>query len=331
MEVLTHSKRAAFKNCRRYYYNRHVLHLERRDQAAGRRRGSMFGDCLLELQIAHEAGLIDEHGYDIETDTGLTQKIVQMRLDRSYEEIVEGGGRDDAAALEVEAVKVKAIVLAYVRTYGVDKRREVEFSLPLINPATKRSSRRFKLGGKIDGVAKIEPRNGTMRATIIEDKLMGSIQRPQIEKLSLDHQTTEYVDAFISKGWSAQVDYRITRMPGMNPKPPKEYKTKADYPGETLDEFFDRLSEDIDDKPDSYFYNQVLVFPTDHLDDYRQGRWHEAQDIMQAEKQGRWYMNTTRCSDWGGCAFIPLCTKLPGADALYITTVDNPELSDKEA
>ena len=288
----------------------------------------MFGDCLLELQMAHEVDLITEDGSPVHPEGVTAEEIVQTRLNRSYEEIVEGGGSDDSAILEVEIVKIKCIVLAYIKKYGVDKRREVEYSLPLINPSTRRSSRRYRLGGKIDGVSKVEPRGGGMRATIIEDKLMQSIQRPMIERLALDHQTTEYVDAFMSKGWTAQVDYRITRLPGMNPKPPKEFKTKADYPGETLDEFAERLMDDIEEKPDSYFFNQILVFPTEHLDDYRKGRWQEAQDIMQAEKQGRWYMNTSRCSDWGGCEFVPLCTKLPGAESLYVQTVDNVELSD---
>lgn len=327
MEILTHSKRSAFKNCHRYYFHRHVQHLERRTQKAGRRRGSLFGDALLEAQTAHEVGLIDDFGAPSNDTHTTMNEIVWTRLQRSYEEIMEGGGSSDAAELEVELVKVQCIVVAYIERYGLDRRREVEFSLPLRNPRTNRTSRRFKLGGKIDGVARITDFQGKKKATIIEDKLMGSIQRPMVERLALDHQTTEYVDAFMAKGWLAEVDYRITRMPGMNPKPAKEFKTKADYPGETLDEFAERLALDIEDNPTSYFYNQVLIFPTEHLDDYRKGRWQEAQDIIATEKTGRWYQNTSRCSDWGGCEFIPLCTHQPGAEDLYVTTVDNPELT----
>lgn len=326
MELITHSKRSAFKNCRRYYFHRNVEHLELRSQKTGRRRGTMFGDCLQEAQLSVELGLVDLNGDPLGPNVLPLGEIVHTCLQRAYTDLVDGGVTD-SAELEVEIVKIECIALAYLRKYGIDKRREVEFNLPLVNPSTKRSSRKYRLAGKIDGVVNIRDFNGTKKATIIEDKLMQSIQRPMIEKLSLDHQTTEYVDAFMQRGWVADVDYRITRMPGMNPKPPKEFKTKADYPGESLEEFAVRLSEDIEDKPESYFYHQLLMFPTEHLDDYRKGRWQEAQDIMETMRSGRWYQNTSRCSDWGGCEFVPLCTKMPDARALYTETVDNSELS----
>jgi hypothetical protein len=177
-----------------------------------------------------------------------------------------------------------------------------------------------------------------------------------IDRLPLDEQATEYVDAFMSVGWDAEVAYRHTLYPQINPKKGKEApaltpsgkpsKAKSVAP-ETLEEFADRLLEDVlQTRPEHYFDEQILWFPKDHMDDYRAGRWGTAQDIIAARRVFRetarrqgtdvlvppalaqeFPMNSSRCWEYGGCEFIPLCTKLPGAEALYEIVQDNPELT----
>lgn len=333
IEHLTHSKRQSWQVCPRHFMHRHLDHLEPRIQRTGRRRGTIFGEAIQHASTQHE---------DIRI------AAIWNFVFNQYDQLRDSGTVDGAqlAELDVEEVKVATMVELYVERYGADIRREIEFDLDLRNPVTNRTSRAFRLAGKIDGISRTFVKaDGTKMAVIVEDKFVKSIQRAQILRLPLDAQATEYVDAFLAQGWDAMVIYRHTRFPGMNPKPPKTFVTKADYPGETLVEFEQRLKQDTLENESSYFDQQELYFPHAHLEDYRNGRWGLAQQIVAARKVYRaerrkfnllgitpllartFPMNTTRCWEYGGCEFIPLCTKQPGAGDLYQVVEDNPELT----
>jgi hypothetical protein len=329
LETLTHTKRRDFKNCPRYFLNRHIKHLATRRQKTGRRRGTIFGDGLEHAQVT-----LAEHGINIVAEgEAYTHEFFTQWLEQEYEKMEEttNFSPEDYAELEVERVKIGCMLTKYLMKYGIDQRREVEFYLPLRNPRTKRTSRAFQIGGKIDGVIVQGPKH----VAIVEDKFVGQIQKVMIERLELDDQTCEYVDAFASKGWTADVWYRHTRFPSINPKPPREYKTKDDYPGETLDEFAERLLADIDERPEFYLDEQILPAAQLHLEDYRRGRWGTAQQILLARRTVGTELepysfpkNPSRCWEYGGCEFIPMCCEWPGFEDLYVEVEDNPELSE---
>lgn len=329
LEVLTHTKRRNWANCPRYYLHSHLQHLTPRIQKTGRRRGSIFGNALEFVRVNK-----DVEGFDL-------RQAINYKVDQMYDELIDTGnyGADQIPEFEMEAAKMHIMVECYINRYGHDARRELEFNLPLVGPNGE-VSERYRLGGKIDGIARtdIMP-DGTKMATLIEDKLVQTIQKAMILRLPLDAQASEYICAFIAQGWDAKMLYRHTKWPGINLLAPKQFKTKADYPGETLAEFEDRLYVDVAEDPGKYFDEQNLYFPKEHLDDYRAGRWGIAQQIERATDVFRsshtpamldstFPMNSSRCWEWGGCEFIPLCTKQPGAEHFYEVKAENPELSD---
>ena len=326
-ELLTHSKRQAWQNCPRYFYHKNVEHLDIRFQKSGRRRGTLFGDTLFYLQVAWEAGYINSESIALDKDDPLEIYLwVKEYVENAVLGLIELG--HPAEEMEVEQVKIIVMVCAYVEKYGIDQRREIEYVLPLIHPRTGEEHTRFKLGGKMDGCVI----RGPKKVDIIEDKFVKSIQRAMIERLPLDAQSSEYVSAFNAKGWEARVMYRHTRFPGINPKPPKEYKTKDNYPGETLEEFEERLGEDVNERNDWYLDEQILYFPLDHMRDFHAGRWLIADQIAAALDSDLPYdevfpMNPSRCWEYGGCEFIPICTKIDIDKDMYVIREDNPELS----
>lgn len=325
MELLTHTKRRNFKNCNRYFYHKHMEHLTPRIQKRGRRRGTIFGDCLLVAQEAFERD-------KLELPDCIEQ--AQARCDEAHALLMDSGLPHEALAeLDLDAIKISEMLRAYLERYGIDRRREIEFDYPFVNPKTGASSRAFRLAGKIDGLIVVRDKH----ARIVEDKFVQQIQKVMIDRLPLDEQITEYAVALMSKGWTCEIDYRHTRFPSINPKPAKEFKTKDNYPGETSIEFAERLRADIAERPEFYMDHQSLILSTAHIDDYMKGRWRTGQDILRARRdlrRGRDYqdtfpMNPSRCWEYGGCEFIPLCTKLPDARNLYEVEPDNPELREQ--
>lgn len=312
-EVLTHTKRRDFQNCQRYFYHRHEQLLTLRHPKPGRRRGAAFSDAVFAIEQAP--------GSD-------WAKLAEDAIEAHYATL-QPGSAEEAQDLEVEKLKLVLLAPAYCDRYGFalrHERRERQFDLPLINPATHRQSRRFRRGGKIDALFKVS----TGRAVIVEDKLVGTIQKAMIERLPLDAQISEYADALLDHGLESEVHYRHTLLPGTNPKLVGT-KAKGNRRRESLAEFGERLQADIEARPDHYFDEQRLLFTTEHLEDYRVGRWVIGQQIMWQRRQARsqmerWPMNPSRCWEYGGCEFIPLCTKRPDAIDLYERTLDNPEL-----
>lgn len=328
MELLTHTKRRDFTNCHRYFFHRHVQHLTPRLQRGGRRRGAAFGEAIFTVGEVHRR-------YAESTDHSEEFPLVDIIRDsvfRSYNEVFPGS-QEEQDKIDLEQVKVRVMARYYVEKYGIDLRRELQFDMPLRNPHTGYTSRAFRLAGKIDGLQRTgRPKH----ARIIEDKFVGQIQQAMIDRLPLDAQTSEYVDAIIAQGWTAEVVYRHTRNPQSEPK---LIGTKATggRRRESLDEYAVRLADDVADRPEHYFDEQIVFFPDRHLDDYRKGRWGTAQQILEARRTARrqgfetaYPMNPSRCWEYGGCEFIPLCTKRDGAEDLYITVPDNPELTGKD-
>lgn len=319
---LTQSKYRTYRDCPRKFYLRHEARLEPKASKPGLRRGTIFGNALFAVSKR-------EQQQESPLSQASTREALWETVNAAYQEI-HPDSQQEADELALEAVKLVEIAYGYIVRYGVEKHLEVVYHLPLRNPATGACSRTFHSAGKIDGVKSL----GGQHARVIENKLMTSIQKAMIDKIALDVQVTEYVDALAQKGWTAEVAYRHTRWPGINPNPPKEYKTRANYPGETLFEFGLRLAGDIQDRQDFYYHEQILTFDMAMLEDHRNERWRTSQDIVRSKydlKRGlplaqAFPRNSSRCADWGGCAYIPLCTGMEGAGGLYEVGEDSPEL-----
>lgn len=331
LELLTHTKRRDWKNCHRYFLHRHVHMLALRAQKPGRRRGHAFGVALMACRV-HLTETLKDAANAPHRDEWL-RTVIRDAVDDAYVDVFPANS-DSQFDIDLEKVKIRVMAEAYIERYGIDRRREVEFDLPLINPRTGLPSDRFRRAGKIDGVIVIGP----TRVRVIEDKFVGQIQQVMIERLPLDEQIHEYTDAFNHYGWEAEIEYRHTRLPSINPTKSKTKQLKAGpkfYPGESLDAYEERLREDVSERLDFYFDKQgPLLLPTDVHDEYRVERWGAAQDIINAEEHlGKdteletYYKNPSRCWEYGGCEYIPLCCKVPGAEDRYVVTENNPELS----
>lgn len=317
MQRLTHTKMRTFKDCHRRYFYRHEQLLVPRAQRAGQRRGGNLGTILFRAQEKTQEG-----------GTFALRPFVVETVESLYEDR-HPSSTDEQTTLEIEKVKLIEVSLAYIKTYGIDRRREIVYEMPLINPTTGRAMRAFRVAGKIDGIVPL----GGKHAKVIEDKFVQQIQKVMIDKLPLDDQITEYVDALSREGWTAEVEYRHTRYPGINPEKPKEFKTKPNYPGETMEEFGERLAADLVERHSFYFDVQRLIFSTEHLEEYRLHRWQVAKEILErritAKKLGvaAWYKNPSQCHVYGGCQFIPLCCGIEDAEAMYeVSSVQDPEL-----
>jgi hypothetical protein len=88
---------------------------------------------------------------------------------------------------------------------------------------------------------------------------------------------------------------------------------------EAVPEFCDRLEADYADPERAEFYSreEALFRTEDDLLLIEQELWDWAEQLRNAKRRDFFARNTSHCSDYGGCPFIPLCVGDPDARALY--------------
>jgi hypothetical protein len=237
---------------------------------------------------------------------GIEANSPQAALDFLIRESGHPSSQDEQDQLETNATIVYASAEAYLEKWPapVNEAREVEYVVRIRNPWTGSYSRTFDLRGYADGVID----NGD-HLELVERKLVGQVSAVSRKKLYLDRQISLACYGL----WRATgkpvkvVRYRYVKKPSIRRKQ-----------NESQRDFIQRLHDDYRSRPDFYVPEFDPVF-RDERDLLRAEAelWRWASDIREGIQAKFFTRNTTHCSDFGGCEFLPLCMGEQGAESLY--------------
>ena len=325
-ELLTHSRQAAFKACRKMHHFQYILGIRRETDAKALRQGTAFHDGLEAL------------------GSGETIEDALERVEARYQIMP---GHFDAQEWDYERETVVRMVNGYQWRWqdsGIEYlKKEMSFNLPLLNPATGRPTPTYRLAGKIDGIVRLP--DG--RLAVIEHKLLGDDIGPESDlwrRMRMDHQVTLYVMAARRLGFPVDtVLYDCARKPTIKPgKVPilddmgvkivlnqsgtrvmterKEWRQTGDKDrGYTLqeklmtaEEWGEKLNADIGERPDFYFQRQEIPRMDGDLKEYERELWQIQQDMRLAERNGLHYRTVSK-NTCTFCAVFDLCSN-PGFD-----------------
>jgi hypothetical protein len=143
---------------------------------------------------------------------------------------------------------------------------------------------------------------------LIEDKLVGRIDPVSVKKVKLDRQVglESYALWRITGKPVRVIRYRWVKKPSIKQRQ-----------SESVEEFIARLTSDYRERPDFYTHEEQTFRSDDDLLLLEAELWEYAEQRRQAVHSGVWPRNTSSCSDYGGCPFIPLCVGDPDAKHLY--------------
>lgn len=137
---------------------------------------------------------------------------------------------EERLAVELEAVEVIAMVKAALNKWGDDwpSRQEVEFALPLRNPATGRAARSHTFHGVIDGFPDDPIMGSQWVDTIGEWKTASRPTSAYFDRLRIDWQISAYCEAasLMTGRKVRRVRYRVITKPGIKPS---RGETDAEY------------------------------------------------------------------------------------------------------
>lgn len=218
---------------------------------------------------------------------------------------------------------------------------EVEFTAPLMNPATGRISQTWVLAGAID-VATVRQGRGLIVEHKSTSESIDSDADSYWERLPMDHQLSLYVVGASALG--IQVDealYDVVRKPLIRPleATPVEarkyrkdngalYANQRDH-DETPDEFRLRLREEIASNPSRYYQRRDVPRRDIDLGDFLADAWASSREIREGELAKRAPRNPEACLRMGRCAFFDVCANGRQLEAPFFTQLDHvhPELS----
>lgn len=298
LPLLSNSEKRCFQSCKRRHYLRYRL-LKRPLLAADPLRfGALVHKGLEAWWRAAKAG----------TD----------RLAAALDAIAQA---EDVDA--VERIRAEELLIAYharweheiVEVLGV----EVEFTAPILNPATGAASRTFVLGGKIDAIARLSDGRIVIveHKTTSEDVEAGS---DYWKRLRLDSQVSDYYVGARALGHDVVgCLYDVIVKPKLSllrATPVESRKYKKDgllYASqrdrdETPEQFRERLRAYIAENIDRLFARGIVVRTEDDERDAAFDTWQTAREIRDAERAGRWPRNPDACVRWGQtCEFFAVC------------------------
>ena len=216
-------------------------------------------------------------------------------------------------------------------------RREIQFELPYINPATGHASTKHGFAGMWDGIwlpKELSPEID--EPVLLEIKTTSRLDATYFKRLDLDWQVTAYMYA-ASQVYGAPVRrmvYRICRKPSIKiwskVKRPdgvdEKGKAKYLYSPETVEEYAARIQEDYRKRPEFYFAEVVLTRTDEQIERWRWEAWEAHERLLAIHNGAMTIRNPGHCGDYGGCPFIPLCRGDSTPDAYPVRKSLNPEL-----
>lgn len=287
--VLTHSRLQSYRACPRRHYLRYEVGIAPEQDEIALRVGNAF----------HAAKEAQDLGQDLQAaiaargdldplDMGLVAAMFTVHNERWAEQ-----------ALEVVAT-------------------ELEFDLPIVNPATSHESRLWRLRGKIDRIYRLPDGRLALSdyKTTTEDLTPGS---DYWVRLSLSNQMNIYVIAARALGHDIQtILYDVTQRPLLRPykkTPADKIQLKRDgtpyantrLQDETPFDYTVRVADAMRADPARYFARHEIARLDQDLEETRRELWSQQLTIREMQRSGTWYRNPEACISHFRCPFLGIC------------------------
>lgn len=162
----------------------------------------------------------------------------------------------------------------------------------------------LSFSGRIDLIV----RDKKKRIWIVEHKTSGHLDNDYIARLPMDSQIHSYI-YLAEKCLKIPIHgvvYNVIRKPSI--------KQKQD---ETEPQYYARLKEDIESRPDFYFYRQEIL-PNKQAYSLFEKRLHTiADEIGRCDSINKAYLNEAQCTMFGRCEFFDICLHGPKKEILF--------------
>lgn len=290
--TLTNSSRTTFLNCRKKFDWQYLRRLSPRTPYLPFFVGGLFHNG---LERMYTSGKFDEDN---------EREIVEEACDKACK--TPGITTQMSDTLQSQSAMIMGMLIGYEQLYLKKDLRawkvlsaESTFKYPLKGELTKIST------GKRDMVVQ---EKATDKVALVEHKTTSWLTPGYISKLPLDSQILKYALSILKQTGKApdKVVYNVARKAALRKKQT-----------ESLAQFCRRIEDEYTANPTSYFYRETLTFSMDDLRRYEAEENRFVGELDRAIKEGYFSLNTSHCTAYGTCHYMPLC--VGGADKMTLT------------
>lgn len=232
-----------------------------------------------------------------------------------------------------EIVRVEELIRGYDARWSDEHYEvigvELEFRAPLVNPETGAKSRTFVRAGKLDVLV---ARNG--RRYVMDHKFSGEDIAPGStfwKRLRMGGQASGYLRGAEALGNPADgFIYDVIAKVRLRPYQPSKTRKEA----ETVDEYRERVRNDIAENPDKYYQRGEVVRLESEMLEHDRELWALSQTILANRRAGIAPRNTDACTRYSStCPYFSICAGESSADSSEFRRLEffHPELTPQES
>lgn len=291
-DILTNSSRSSFLNCRQKFYWQYICHLSPISTPLPFLVGGLFHDGL-------------ERFYDGRLKFKKYRLVVQKAINDALEFV--RSDKESETLWQQEGV-IMGMLKGYVKRYKDQDFEQWEVIAPETDFVFDLPNG-MRYAGKRDLLVKSRKAKSTENNIIlVEHKTTSYLTPGYIAKLPLDNQILIY-----SK--SVELDYKM--LPTHIVYNVIKKTMSRQRQNETLDQYITRVEQEYKDNSHTYFYREIVpVSPKVIADSYKE-LCACSDEVKRCIDTGYYYKNTTQCTAFGTCPYMPLCLKDKQAKHMY--------------
>lgn len=298
-ESLTNSSRSCFLNCRKKFYWTYIRRLTPIKPSVPLLVGSLFHNGL-ELFYKNKLNIDD---YREEVQKALDAQMINIKTD------------EESSRLWQQEAIVMGMLIGYVKRYKKQDKEKWNIIAPETEFSFKIPESRLLFSGKRDLLVSTKNKE----TVLVEHKTTSKLDASYLSKLPLDNQILCYAYSVLveTKKLPKNIVYNVVQKIGIKQKQ-----------NETLQQYYDRVVDEYTNNIQTLFFRELIPVNKSDVMSAADELHKFAREIERAIDEGFFYMNTTQCTMYGMCPYMPLCTKQKDAEYQYsIRESEHAELS----
>lgn len=281
--VLTNSARTSFLNCRMKFYWQYICRL-----------------TPIKTSVPFLIGGLFHEGLELFYADKFKEKTFRKYIQKEIEKVMDAAETmEESEMLWLQEAIIMGMLKGYILRYAKQDKAQWKIIAPETDFVFNLNSSNFKYAGKRDLLVNSRKTKGLV---LVEHKTTSILTSGYLSKLPLDNQILVYC-------MSTKKDNKYNELPSTIIYNVIKKSGSRKRQNETFNQFKERVEQEYTDNLQAYFYREVIPVSKKSVEESYNELELCALEIQRCIDNGYYYKNSTQCTSYGICPYMPLCLK----------------------